>query len=684
MLLKKYKILFLSLLIFQETQIFPQHDIHFIVSVPPNTNEVYIAAAFNNWNPADGNYKLSAVNGYKKIVIRNLSAGEYQFKFTQGAWQNSECNAAGIGIENRHLIIRGDTTVHLTIEGWLNEYFDLSHLPDSVLNEAMMARAGYYLDVNLDSSYKYAVQLFKISQRLRSEIYEARALDLQSVVFTRQGNGQNSLESLFKSLEIKKRLKDSSGVSFTYNAIGAIYESIQDYERAKEIYQNAVEWTEKKFEYYESVGLINIGNIFLKNGQPDSALHYAEKALKFDSLAFGSWLLMGNIYSKANKLQLSMQYYKKATQQGIPFPVIAEAYKNISNIFEANNQYDSAFYYAKNAYTLAATVKDPNTIISAGSSLSKLFKDAKRFDSAFFYQDIVLKAKDSLFTQEKERQIHNIYFNEKLRQQETDARNEKYHSQIKVYILTGVSVLLILMALVYRIRMRSKFDKQLSNIEMRALRAQMNPHFIFNCLASINRYIVKSDIKTASGYLTKFSKLIRLILDNSSNEFISVEAEIQTLKLYLDMESLRFDNSFDYEIYSDSIERPDSTAIPTMIVQPYIENAIWHGLLHKEQKGKVWIRFIQKNNDIIQIEIEDNGIGRKKAAELRSKDTIKTNSYGMQISKDRIRLVNSQLNIQSSVIIDDLSDDLGNALGTKITLQLPLIEIAAALVTKII
>ncbi len=188
-----------------------------------------------------------------------------------------------------------------------------------------------------------------------------------------------------------------------------------------------------------------------------------------------------------------------------------------------------------------------------------------------------------------------------------------------------------------------------------------------------------SDSKTASAYLTKFAKLMRLILDNSASEFVAFDAELQTLQLYLDMEMLRFDHSFAYDINCEGISRQTGKVIPTMIIQPFVENAIWHGLMHKEQKGKLWVRFYQEPNNIIRVEIEDNGVGRQKAALSKSKDTLKTKSYGMQISMDRISIISKQRNILSSISIHDLFDKEGKAAGTKIILQLPFIEETAEL-----
>ncbi len=129
---------------------------------------------------------------------------------------------------------------------------------------------------------------------------------------------------------------------------------------------------------------------------------------------------------------------------------------------------------------------------------------------------------------------------------------------------------------------------------MQALRAQMNPHFIFNSLNSINRYIVKSDQATASLYLTRFAKLIRLILDNSNNKFITLSNELQALSLYMEMESIRFEKKFSYTIECDDNINTESIFVPPLIIQPYVENAIWHGLLHKETAGHLYVRISRK------------------------------------------------------------------------------------------
>ena len=221
------------------------------------------------------------------------------------------------------------------------------------------------------------------------------------------------------------------------------------------------------------------------------------------------------------------------------------------------------------------------------------------------------------------------------------------------------------------IRRQTALREHMAELEMRALRAQMNPHFIFNCLNSINRYIVKSDNATASLYLTRFAKLIRLILDNSNSKKVLLSSELEALKLYIEMERIRFDNKFDYHITIEEDVHTDSIGVPSLIIQPYVENAIWHGLLHKESNGSLWIRIRMRDENTLQCVIEDNGVGREKAAEFRSKSATGKKSLGMKLTEDRIAVLNQYAQTNASVEIVDLEDDNRLAAGTRVVVIIP-------------
>lgn len=248
-----------------------------------------------------------------------------------------------------------------------------------------------------------------------------------------------------------------------------------------------------------------------------------------------------------------------------------------------------------------------------------------------------------------------------------------------------VLCLLLIAALVYlyfRIRVhhikkearnRAAIQQQMAQLEMKALRAQMNPHFIFNALNSIQTFMMKSETEQALSYLGRFARLIRNVLDNSQLNSIPISKEVNILENYMELEKLRFADQFEYRISVDPSIDADFTEIPPMIIQPFIENAIWHGLLHKKEKGKLIISFLRMQNGIL-CTIEDNGIGREKSAALKQLSGNTHYSRGLQITRDRLTLFNSRFNMEATFDIEDLVDRNGQPGGTKASLWFPLME----------
>jgi LytS/YehU family sensor histidine kinase len=207
-------------------------------------------------------------------------------------------------------------------------------------------------------------------------------------------------------------------------------------------------------------------------------------------------------------------------------------------------------------------------------------------------------------------------------------------------------------------RQVSELRQKATELEMQALRAQMNPHFIFNSLNSINRFILQNERAQASEFLTKFSRLVRLILQNSQYSLIPLESELESLDLYLNLEALRFNYHFDYKISMPKDLDASALQVPPLILQPFVENAIWHGLMHKEDKGQLNIEVFE-NNDHLFFKITDNGIGREKAAALSSKSATKHKSMGLRITANRIAILQNTEALQSPVTINDLVNTEG-------------------------
>lgn len=241
----------------------------------------------------------------------------------------------------------------------------------------------------------------------------------------------------------------------------------------------------------------------------------------------------------------------------------------------------------------------------------------------------------------------------------------------------GAIIALVGAMFLWRLRLlkrRAEFQQKILQTEMKALRAQMDPHFLYNTMNSINAFILQNDRMKASRFLSDFAHLIRKILDFSKEETISIEQEVEILRGFMEMESMRFNNSFDYEFVIDDELDTWDTQIPTMIIQPFIENAIIHGIRNKKNgRGKITIRFEADGNQHFICSIEDNGVGRTRAAEINNQTRSKShNSKGWQITQDRIDILNHQYPLQTSLHIEDLKNEQREPSGTKITIRMPI------------
>ena len=220
---------------------------------------------------------------------------------------------------------------------------------------------------------------------------------------------------------------------------------------------------------------------------------------------------------------------------------------------------------------------------------------------------------------------------------------------------------------------KAETERRIAELRLSALRAQMNPHFIFNAINSIQHFVLQNDSERAYDYLAKFSRLIRLVLDQSQSETISLDQELKMLYLYIELEQLRFERPFTYKIDVDPELKEENIQIPGMLVQPFIENAIWHGLLPKKT-GEAWISItFLKKGGFAEITIEDNGVGRKAASLSRTKDG-KKRSYGLQITEERLRLAEHKKADQPTIEILDLKDETGRASGTKVVINIVIEE----------
>lgn len=243
-----------------------------------------------------------------------------------------------------------------------------------------------------------------------------------------------------------------------------------------------------------------------------------------------------------------------------------------------------------------------------------------------------------------------------------------------VYGIVAATIVIFLLimgiALLVALSRKAHISNELkvSKVELAALRAQMNPHFIFNCLRSIKILTEQNNTQEASIYLGKFSKLMRNILEQSRDEESILAKELETLQLYIEMESLRVKDKMTWEILiADEIDI-DFIKIPSLLIQPYVENAIWHGIMNLEGQGKLTVQLKQEEKVLI-IEIIDNGVGRKKSTLLNANQLNKPQSFGTKINQERIDLLNFKTDYNARVEVFDLCDEKNNVSGTKVRIQ---------------
>jgi hypothetical protein len=243
---------------------------------------------------------------------------------------------------------------------------------------------------------------------------------------------------------------------------------------------------------------------------------------------------------------------------------------------------------------------------------------------------------------------------------------------ILVVVFVAALIYAIMSFRLRMIRKRNELIHDINEYKQKILRQQMNPHFIFNTLNSIQYFLLDEDTTSSLTYLTKFAKMMRIVLDNSQHTFVPIEDEIRGLDLYLELEALRFEESFDYKIYIDKNINTFECKIPALLLQPYVENSIRHGLLHKRGKGFLSISIELHENSLFCI-IEDNGVGRKRSEEIKMSQGLLQKSLGSKITEDRIKVLNSLYSDEIDIKYVDLTDSEGNPTGTRVEIKLPFI-----------
>lgn len=493
-------------------------------------------------------------------------------------------------------------------------------------------------------------------------------------------NHYKALENYHKAIlvaESEKSLKRYT--PGFYGNIAVIYYEQQEYKKAINTFRILLDYPEYRTNCY-----LNMANAFTELKEKDSASVYFKYAIdgaKVENNHMILALALSNLSllhtrngQHAEALENSEKSLDLVNEHQLEF-LRSSVYANASMAYLANDKYDEAELYATEALKDSSLRDNIYVQKSIWGTLTDVYEEKGDYQKALNAHKTFVKLSDSLAGEDKKLEIakRDIQFENAKKQAMAEAEIENQKLIKNGSIIGGSGLLLATLTgfiLYYRkrnaeaLKQEAEFDAIVSDTELKALRAQMNPHFIFNALNSINDFISKNDADSASHYLTKFAKIMRQILETSSQNEIPLDEDLKILELYLQIENMRLKNKFTYSIVVDDDVDVENTLIPPLILQPFIENSIWHGISKKETTGHIQINIKKENNMLVCI-VDDNGIGRKLGAHDQKSNK---NALGTNITKSRIEIINKKKNSNGTVTLIDKNQGL--CVEVKLPLQL--------------
>ena len=514
------------------------------------------------------------------------------------------------------LSLHHQAKVHFFFRNYLeaiNEEFKFLYLAEELDHTyfkslAYRSIAEISFDVgNFDESTIYLKKANTFSTRL-SDFYEEAKLKIYfAKLFLARENLTKANNTISEAFDTFKTFNDYKNLVTCTNVLGQIATQKSDYETAINYFNSAISY-------------LGISGVM------------QELDLVFNNL--------GKLYLQKGDLTQAELYLLKVVSQGSKSGELSLNYKMLSELYFKKNQLQLAYNY-QNLYL---SILEYNALSTEGSK--------------------VLQLTESNLREERERLIS--YQKDSI--QAKEMITIKLNRQIFIIVIFVVFLLLLLFFLIFRGRQNKlKQSQKEAELSQSLLRSQMNPHFIFNAMSGIQSYIYSHEPDKSSQFLVNFSRLIRLILENSSKEFIPLDLELEIIEKYLTTQKMRFEDRFDFKLNIDELLLEKQALIPPMITQPFIENAIEHGQLHTLVDGCINIT-ITEENKMLQIIISDNGVGRK-----GSKNTQKIkshNSMAIDITQERIRIINQKYKTKGNLKIRDY-DEL-NEIGTEVIIKIPL------------
>ena len=519
----------------------------------------------------------------------------------------------------------------------------------------------------IDSVSK-AIAIFRTLNTKEEDILYHLGISLRIIsnIYHAVGDYEKAFNAASESLELD--LEDKQNSTLSLIQIGALYKSMHDYTTAMLYFHEAEDLNPppRGYEYRELN--TQMGMLYSERGLFDSALYHYRNALPGHPLPTNVNLRIGECYILQGKFDTAYEFMSKVYNDELiigDLPILNPAMMGLAKIYIYRNQIDSSFLLAREAYEIANQRGLRHDKRDASLLLANIYEKKNNSGLALSFYKQYVALKDSILSDQFKGQLYSF----KKRSDDAAHESELHFLRTVLLIIILIAVFVFLVLMLRHKNEKLRLKQRSTSLEMQALRAQMNPHFIFNCLTAVNHFILKNDTESASNYLTRFSRLIRLVLINSEKATVTLEEELALTKLYLEMEQLRFANTFDYSISYDATIQPSMVEVPSFILQPFCENAIWHGLLHKEGKGTLIIDLSMKSK-VMVCTITDNGIGRAKAATMKARSNEKQNSLGLRLTTERLAIFNGQKGRSGSFVIEDMVDTSGNAGGTRVTIKI--------------
>lgn len=522
----------------------------------------------------------------------------------------------------------------------------------------------------------------------------ARAYGSIGIVFSEQSNYTKALQYHLKAVRIYEAINDLGRCARVYNNIGIVYKAQGEDFKALNYYIKCLKIQEKIKDETIGITMTNIGNIYLHQNDYPKAFEYYTKAKQlFEKFPnqIGLGELHNNLglyYKKTGKPAEALINYNKAL---VIFMSIdnkfgaSDSYYYIGEIYMDQEKYNEALAATNKSKDLARELNVLEQIKNTEQRLSEIYEKLNRPVEALAHYKSYTIAKDSVSNYENVRNSvraeMDFEFDKKeaLQKKEQEKKELIYNEQSKRHRQQiGFVILFILLAfgivfLFYnRLQLKKTLtlQKELAEYEQKALHLQMNPHFVFNCLGSISSFIVQNGTDSAIKYLSKFSKLMRLTLEYSKESLIPIDKEIESLQNYLELEQLRFNKKFDFKITKNN-DLEDDMALPPLLLQPFVENAIIHGLIPKKERGYIDIDFSIEDQSLI-CKIIDNGIGFNKSKELKENLVSVHKSMALDITRKRLEMMEAITAKTSHVEIEERIDQNGEIIGTVVVLKLPI------------